>query len=116
MKKEPGVYSGEIIASNINFGNLVNLFKLPTQTQGILSSNMQFKVPLEEPTKWSGSGSVALIKGNIFSIPILGPLSPMISGVLDKPEAGYSVAQSAAVNFLTNQGNLSLLKITSLIR
>ena len=114
MKKEPGVYSGEIIASNINFRNLVNLFKLPTQTQGILSSNMQFKVPLEEPTKWSGSGSVALIKGNIFSIPILGPLSPMISGVLDKPEAGYSVAQSAAVNFLTNQGIIKILNFKAL--
>ena len=114
MEKEPSFYSGEIIASNIDFGNLVKLFELPTQTQGILSSNMQFKIPLNEPTKWSGAGSASLIKGNIFSIPILGPLSPMISGVLDKPEAGYSVAQSAAVNFLSDQGIINILNFQAL--
>ena len=114
MEKDPNFYSGEIIASNINFGNLVRLFELPTKTKGILNSNLQFKIPLKEPIKWSGSGSASLIKGNIFSIPILGPLSPMISGVLDQPRAGYSVAQSATINFLSDQGVIKILNFQAL--
>ena len=114
MEKDPNLYSGEIIASNINFGSLVKLFELPTKTKGILSSNLQFKIPLKEPIKWSGSGSASLIKGNIFSIPILGPLSPMISGVLDQPRAGYSVAQSATLNFLSDQGVIKILNFQAL--
>ena len=114
MEKDPNLYSGEIIASNIDFGSLVKLFELPTKTKGILSSNLQFKIPLKEPIKWSGSGSASLIKGNIFSIPILGPLSPMISGVLDQPRAGYSVAQSAALNFLSDQGVIKILNFQAL--
>ena len=114
MEKDPNLYSGEIIASNIDFGSLAKLFELPTKTKGILSSNLQFKIPLKEPIKWSGSGSASLIKGNIFSIPILGPLSPMISGVLDQPRAGYSVAQSAALNFLSDQGVIKILNFQAL--
>ena len=114
MEKDPNLYSGEIIASNIDFGSLVKLFELPTKTKGILSSNLQFKIPLKEPIKWSGSGSASLIKGNIFSIPILGPLSPMISGVLDQPLAGYSVAQSATLNFLSDQGVIKILNFQAL--
>ena len=114
MKKEPNLYSGEIIASNINFGSLVKQFELPTKTKGILSSNLQFKIPLKEPTKWSGSGSASLIKGNIFSIPILGPLSPMISGVLDQPRAGYSIAQSATINFFSDNGIIKILNFQAL--
>lgn len=114
MEKDPNLYSGEIIASNIDFDSLVKLFELPTKTKGILSSNLQFKIPLKEPIKWSGSGSASLIKGNIFSIPILGPLSPMISGVLDQPLAGYSVAQSATLNFLSDQGIIKILNFQAL--
>ncbi len=114
MKKDTNLYSGEIIASNIDFGNLVKLFELPTKTKGILSSNLQFKIPLKEPAEWSGSGSASLIKGNIFSIPILGPLSPMISGVLDQPRAGYSIAQSASLNFLSEQGIIKILNFQAL--
>ena len=114
MEKDPNLYSGEIIASNIDFDSLVKLFELPTKTKGILSSNLQFKIPLKEPIKWSGSGSASLIKGNIFSIPILGPLSPMISGVLDQPRAGYSVAQSATLNFLSDQGVIKILNFQAL--
>jgi hypothetical protein len=114
MKKDTNLYSGEIIASNIDFGSLVKLFELPTKTKGILSSNLQFKIPLKEPTEWSGSGSASLIKGNIFSIPILGPLSPMISGVLDQPRAGYSIAQSASLNFLSEHGIIKILNFQAL--
>ena len=114
IKKDTNLYSGEIIASNIDFGNLVKLFELPTKTKGILSSNLQFKIPLKEPAEWSGSGSASLIKGNIFSIPILGPLSPMISGVLDQPRAGYSIAQSASLNFLSEQGIIKILNFQAL--
>ena len=114
MEKDPNLYSGEIIASNIDFSSLVKLFELPTKTKGILSSTLQFKIPLKEPIKWSGSGSASLIKGNIFSIPILGPLSPMISGVLDQPLAGYSVAQSATLNFLSDQGVIKILNFQAL--
>ena len=114
MKKGPNFYSGEITATNMNFGSLVKLFDLPTNTKGILNSNLQFTIPLNEPSKWSGTGTASLIKGNIFSIPILGPLSPMISGVLDKPRAGYSVAQSATINFLSEQGIIKILNFQAL--
>ena len=46
MEKDPNLYSGEIIASNIDFGSLVKLFELPTNTKGILSINLQFKIHL----------------------------------------------------------------------
>ena len=45
MKKGPNFYSGEITATNMNFGSLEKLFDLPTNTKGILNSNLQFTSP-----------------------------------------------------------------------
>ena len=75
---------------------------------------MGFKIPIDEPQKWNGEGNISLTQGNVFSIPILGPISPIISSVLLEPKAGYSVAKSAKATFKTRNGLMNLIDFQAL--
>jgi len=107
-------YNGRIQADNFHFGELVNTFNLKSKTNGIVGGDVGFKIPIDEPQKWNGEGNISLTQGNVFSIPILGPISPIISSVLLEPKAGYSVAKSAKATFKTRNGLMNLIDFQAL--
>ena len=107
-------YNGRIQGENIHFGKLIDTFKLNSKTNGIIGSDIGFKIPINNPEKWSGEGTISLTQGNIISIPILGPISPIISSVLHEPKAGYSVAQSAKATFKTEGGMMNIIDFQAL--
>jgi hypothetical protein len=54
----------------------------------------------------NGDGLFALEKTELFSVPIFGPLSPLISGVLNDRRAGFERAKSAFCTFRIRDGVL----------
>jgi hypothetical protein len=99
-----GNFSGDLKAQAIDFGQLAELYEIPTQTRGTLGGELRFTVPAADPRRWSGTGQATLKDGDVFAIPTMGPLSKLVSGVLDKPKAGHSVANQASANFLIDRG------------
>jgi hypothetical protein len=99
-----GNFDGEFAANDIDFGQLAALYEIPTESRGTLGGTLKFTVPAEDKKRWSGKGAATLVDGDVFAIPIMGPISRLISGVLDKPKAGYSVATEASANFDIDRG------------
>ena len=114
LSEKEKYYNGRIQADNFQFGDLVNTFNLKSKTNGLVGGDVGFKIPIDEPQKWNGEGNISLTQGNVFSIPILGPISPIISSVLLEPKAGYSVAKSAKATFKTRNGLMNLIDFQAL--
>ncbi len=104
LGSQRGNYQGTFDATAIDFGQLAALYDIPTQTRGTLAGNLQFTVPADDPKRWSGKGAATLVDGDVFAIPVMGPISRLISGVLDRPTAGYSVATAANATCTIDKG------------
>ncbi len=52
----------------------------------------------------SGEGLIALEEGELFSVPIFGPLSPVLSAVLANKKAGFQEAREAFCTFRVKDG------------
>lgn len=99
-----GNYDAAFDATDIDFGQLAELYEIPTKTRGTLAGRLQFAVPADDPKRWSGTGAATLVDGDVFAIPVMGPISRLISGVLARPTAGYSVATQAGATFTIDRG------------
>lgn len=53
---------------------------------------------------FNGKGSLGLERGNLFSVPMLGPISPLIGGVLGKRNPTNQQAEDASCTFLIRKG------------
>ena len=49
-----------------------------------------------------GRGKLEVTNGDVFAIPVFGPLSGILNSIL--PGAGYSIARSASANFTIKDG------------
>ena len=114
IEGKPEYYNGRIQGEKIHFGKLIDTFNLDSKTNGIIDCDLGLKIPIQNPEKWNGEGTVSLTQGNIISIPVLGPISPIISSVLHEPRAGYSVAQSAKATFKTEDGIMNIIDFQAL--
>lgn len=93
-------YSLRLVAEDVSFGGLAELYSPGVDTGGKLSVTLQLAgkaIPEGPPPV--GSGELALHDGDIFALPILGPLSPLIDAVLPGTKAGYSKARKASATF-----------------
>jgi hypothetical protein len=53
-----------------------------------------------------GSGALTILNGDLYSIPIVGVLAPMLGTILPKQIAGYNIAKEADCTFEVADGNL----------
>lgn len=102
-----GNLAGELDARGVNFGKMAEHYNIPTTTSGTLEGSLNFSVPAADPKRWSGRGAARLTNGNVFAIPVMGRMSRVVNGVMDKPNAGYSVATAAQASFTIDRGVIS---------
>ena len=97
-------YSAALQFDGISFAPLATLFSPGTETGGQLSGGIRFLGSTRPDDKLRGSGSASIKDGNVFAIPLLGPLSPLISAVLPGTRAGYGKARQAGATFRLQNG------------
>ena len=51
-----------------------------------------------------GTGKIEVTDGDVFAIPVFGPLSGILNGLL--PGAGYSIARKAEASFTIKEGTI----------
>lgn len=95
-------YSATLNIDGVDFPRLTNLYFDYETARGQLSGNYEFRGIGDDARTMRGTGNVKVANGNVFAIPVFGPLSGLISGIV--PGAGYSVAKQATAGFSIADG------------
>jgi AsmA-like C-terminal region len=95
-------YRANISVSQINFPLLTDLYYNYKTALGLLNGTYDFTGLGSDPRTMRGRGKVEVSNGDVFAIPIFGPLSGILNRIL--PGSGYSIAHKASAVFKIDQG------------
>ena len=73
---------------------------------GNVTGRLEFSLTDGKVETMNGEGLFALEKTELFAVPMFGPLSPVISGVLNDRRAGFERAKNAFCTFSIKDGIL----------
>ena len=95
-------YRAKIAVKGINFPRLTDLYYKYKSAQGHLTGTYDFKGLGDNARLMSGSGKVEVTNGDVFAIPVFGPISDILNAIL--PGSGYSIARKATASFAIKDG------------
>ncbi len=95
-------YRADVSVSEINFPLLTDLYYNYKTAQGVLNGTYDFTGLGSDPRIMRGRGKVEVTNGDVFAIPIFGPLSGILNHIV--PGSGYSIAHKASADFKINEG------------
>ena len=90
-------YQAKIEVTGLDFPRLTELYYQYKTSHGLLNGSYDFKGLGDNARLMSGRGKVEVTNGDVFAIPIFGPLSGIFSNIL--PGTGYSIARNATATF-----------------
>lgn len=102
----PKRIEGEIDWTRLSLPELSTACGFDKEAKGFVTGRMDFKHEGKETAGLNGEGHIALEEGELFSVPIFGPLSPLLSAVLDR-KTGFQQAKEAFCTFKVKEGVLS---------
>lgn len=101
----PGTdYSAWLETDGADFRAITRLFFGYTDSEGRVAGRYEWKGRSDEAATLDGSGRMKVDQGNVFAIPFLGPLSPLLSKAA--PGLGYNTANEASATFTTKGGRI----------
>jgi hypothetical protein len=116
----PNPYRGEVRLDAISFRQFAQTYSKNDDTsEGDLTGHLNFTGRVDDWKALKGSGVLIIVNGNLMSVPILGPLTPIIGALLPRPIAGYNIAKEASCNFTIADGYATtkdLVALTSSFR
>jgi hypothetical protein len=95
-------YRAKISVNGINFPQLTDLYWQYKTAQGQLNGAYDFKGLGGNARLMSGSGKAEVKNGDVFAIPVFGPISEILNSIL--PGSGYSIARDASASFTIKDG------------
>lgn len=96
--------SGELSWTKLDVLELSNAYELNMKTGGNLTGRMEFSITGGDISTMNGEGLIAMENGELFSVPIFGPLSSVASKVVNDKRLGYERAKYAFCNFTIEKG------------
>jgi hypothetical protein len=88
--------------SEINFPSLTALYFNYKTAQGLLRGTYEFTGLGNNWRAMRGKGKIEVSNGDVFAIPIFGPLSGILNHIV--PGSGYSIARKANAEFTVENG------------
>jgi len=95
-------YRARVLVSEINFPLLTDLYYNYKTAQGVLNGTYDFSGLGTDWRSMRGRGKVEVSNGNVFAIPIFGPLSGILNHIV--PGSGYSIAHEATAALKIENG------------
>jgi hypothetical protein len=95
-------YSAKISVDGIDFPRLTDLYFKFETAHGRLNGSYDFTGFGSNANKLEGTGKIRITDGDVFAIPIFGPLSDLLTKII--PGVGYSVARKADATFSIKDG------------
>jgi len=102
LAKNDPHYRANISVGEIDFPRLTDLYYNYKTAHGQLSGSYEFTGLGSDPRTMRGRGKVEVTNGDVFAIPIFGPLSGILNHIV--PGSGYSIAHQAGANVQINEG------------
>ncbi len=102
VAKNDSRYSASIVLDGVDFPRLTDLYFKFKTAHGQLAGNYDFQGVGDDARTMHGAGRIKVANGDVFAIPVFGPLSALIAAII--PGAGYSVAKQAAASFTVKDG------------
>lgn len=99
-------FDTELRWNNLRLGDISETYKFNEKGYGTLTGRIALKGITGENKTLEGEGLCALNTGELFAVPIFGPLSGVIAGVLGDRRAGFERAKDAFCNFTIRKGIL----------
>lgn len=103
-RKVPLSYSGDLRISHIDFRKFAKVYSPDYETDGDITAHAEFTGKLGDWKTLKGKGAIVILNGNLYAIPILGPLTPLLGAMLPKPIGGFNVAKDADATFTLADG------------
>ena len=100
-------YRGAIKWDDLSFRQLSRVYKFKEEEKGTLTGNIDFRGIAGGVRGFNADGLLTINQGNLVSLPILGPLSPIIAGLLGDKRMGYERAKDASAHFKVTNGVLT---------
>lgn len=104
--RDPRHLSAEISWTDLAAAELGSAYGFRMKSGGSLTGRLEFAMDEGRVETMEGEGLVALEQTELFAVPIFGPLSPLISGVLNDRRAGFERATDASCTFAIRDGVL----------
>lgn len=102
LAKNDQRYRATITVDQVDFPRLTDLyFKYKTST-GSMNGRYDWAGTGSDARSMSGKGKVEVRNGDVFAIPLFGPLSDILNKLM--PGVGYRVARKANMSFTINDG------------
>lgn len=99
-------YHAEVKAQAVPFHHLARLYGNETETEGDISGHLQLDGELENLRSLEGAGEAKIRNGDLFAIPLFGPLSNLVAEVLPVKNVGFAVAREASAKLEIRNGVL----------
>lgn len=95
-------YRASLTLDGVDFPHLADLYFKYSTAHGRLSGAYEWTGVGSEARLMQGAGTAKVTEGDIFAIPVFGPLSGLLSAII--PGAGYSLARQAKSTFTIKNG------------
>jgi len=102
--QDDGRLDGEVTWTRLSLPALTSTYGYQVKGGGMITGRIEFTMTDGKVGTMNGEGLLALEKTELFSVPVFGPLSPLISGVLRDRRAGFERAKDAFCNFRIRDG------------
>jgi hypothetical protein len=103
-----GKLSGEMSWTKLSLAALSSTYGFQAKGGGEFTGRLDFSLTGGQVKTMSGDGLFALDKAELFSVPMFGPLSQVMSVVLNDRRAGSERAKSAFCTFSIREGILRM--------
>jgi len=103
-----GKLDGETSWTKLSLPALASTYGFQNKSGGELTGRLDFSITGGQVKTMNGEGLFALEKTELFSVPMFGPLSPVMSTVLNDRRAGSERAKSAFCTFGITEGMMRI--------
>ncbi|MEY3896639.1 MAG: hypothetical protein RLZZ214_2159, partial [Verrucomicrobiota bacterium] len=102
-----GRLEGELNWTKLSIPDLTSTYGFQMKGGGDVTGRINFSLTDGKVETMAGSGLLALEDAELFSVPMFGPLTPLLGGVLNDENAGFQRARNAFCTFRIEGGVLS---------
>lgn len=99
-----GKLAGELSWTKLSLTDLGAKYGFEMKGGGNATGRIEFSLANGKVESMNGQGLLALEDTELFSVPMFGPLSPLIGGVLNNDRAGYQKAKNAFCTYSIRNG------------
>lgn len=102
-----GKLTGDLSWTQLSIPDLTSAYGFQMKSGGTVTGRIAFSMTSGKVETMNGEGLLAFEKAELFSVPMFGPLTPLVGGVLNDEKAGFQQATAAFCTFKILDGVLA---------